>query len=637
MKSPPSSSLFGLIAGAMLLAACEPQVNEDGIARRTVQEINQVFRDTAYAELALSPETATRLGLEEQTIGQAFQGLLDDRSQARFERTRLLRIELLERLNETPDIPGDSTLARHLEIIRNQYEALTTLEAYGFGRYAPGMARPYAVDQLSGAWVDVPDILISSQPLSSFDDADNYLARLGALGDAVADEKRRLSSDAANGILPPDFVLTRLEGELRDFVEQPLDTHPLVTRFDAVISGLAEDEDHSAATYSAAVRRVMREAVIPAYVEFADTVADLALEAPTQPGLNVSDLAGTEDARDYYADILAFYTAPGPDPDFLHRQGLTAVADIKAEIRYAFASLGLTQAGAPELLELLASSPSESNVPAAPVQELAEGEASPEDIARDEIIAQLEAQSAKARRVLPDLLEAPPQSSLIVTRMPAYKETTFKGASYVPAAANGSSPALVQVNLSDLADWPDFTLATLIHHEGIPGHHVESASASQSARLPLLRQMIWDTAYGEGWAVYGEDLADTAGLYGNDPLGRIGYLQSLLFRAARLVVDTGIHAKGWSYDEAVDYLTDTTGFPRAAMEDEVARYAVWPGQASAYFYGRYRMLDIRTRAEAVLTGSFTERGFNSALLEGGPRPLAMVEQDIEAWYADRLD
>ncbi|MEQ9316174.1 MAG: DUF885 domain-containing protein, partial [Henriciella sp.] len=586
---------------------------------------------------AVSRHPPPRLGMEAQSIGQAFEAQLDDRSQARFERTRLLRLELLDRLNKAPDIPGDSTLARHLDIIRQQYEALTRLEAYGFGRYEPGMARPYAVDQLSGAWVDVPDLLISSHPLGSFDDADDYLVRLDALGGAVADEKRRLVSEAATGILPPDFVLTRLEQRLREFANQPLDTHPLVTRLDAVIGGLPADETHSAAAYRASVRRVMRQRVIPAYAEFADTVAELALEASSSPGLNVPSADGSNASVGslYYADVLAFYTAPDTDPDFLHRQGLGAVADIKAEIQDAFASIGLEGASPPELLELLAASPSESHAPTAPADP--EAEISPEDEARARVLARLEEKAADARRVLPGLLQAPPQASLVVTRMPSYKETAFKGASYVAATANGSSPALVQVNLSDLNEWPEFTLATLIHHEGIPGHHVESASASETARLPLLRQMIWDTAYGEGWAVYGEDLADTAGLYADDPLGRIGYLQSLLFRAARLVVDTGIHAKGWSYEEAVDYLTDTTGFPRAAMAEEVARYAVWPGQASAYFYGRHRILDMRTRAEAVLTGSFDERGFNSAVLTGGPRPLSMVEQDIEAWYADRLE
>ena len=156
-------------------------------------------------------------------------------------------------------------------------------------------------------------------------------------------------------------------------------------------------------------------------------------------------------------------------------------------------------------------------------------------------------------------------------------------------------------------------------------------------RVPLIRQMIWNMSFGEGWGVYSEDLADAHGVYGGDPLGRIGYLQSILFRAARLVVDTGIHSRKWSHEQAVDYLVDTTGLPRAAMEQEVARYAVWPGQAASYFYGRRRLLDIRERAEAVLGGRFDGAMFNAVLLQGGPRPLPLVEEDVEAWYGDVLN
>ena len=214
LKAKPAV-LAGFSALAAL-AACTPPVNEDGIARGTVRQINSVFLDTAVTELALSPETATRLGMEEPRLGFTFNQRLDDRSQARFERTRLLRLELLSRLNALPAIPGDSGLARHVDIIRQEYQGLTQLEAYGFGRYGPGYARPYAVDQLSGAWTDVPELLISGQPLASHDDAEDYLDRLAALPGAIADEKRRLISDADNGIIPPRFVLALLEARLRD-------------------------------------------------------------------------------------------------------------------------------------------------------------------------------------------------------------------------------------------------------------------------------------------------------------------------------------------------------------------------------------------------------------------------------------
>ena len=605
------------LLGLGLLASCGPAVNEDGIARRTVRDINRVFDDTARAELALSPETATRLGLEEDALRQTFNDVLDDRSQARFERTRLLRIELLNRLSSTPDIPQDSQLARHLEIAREQYEALTELEAYGFGRYGLGVARPYAVDQLSGAWVDVPDLLISSQPLRSHQDAEDYLDRLAALPDAIADEKRRLLSDADSGILPPRRVLEALERQLRTFVSQPVQTHPLIQTFGNVVGGLDPSKGRPANEYRQAAARLMLDEVIPAYLDFADTVHRLQLGAPVTAGLSA-----LPDGEDYYLDLLAFYTRSDIDPDFLHEEGLQAVAQIEAEIDAQFEALGFSGGTVAQRLAYLADLPEETPALTADT--------------RPVLLKRLRALVAKANDALPEIVKDAPQASLVVTRMPAFEEATFAGASYVAATADGSSPGLFQINLGDDETWPAFTLPTLVYHEGVPGHHLESTITAQQTRNPLLRQMIWDASYGEGWATYAEDLADSAGLYGDDPLGRIGYLQSILFRAARLVVDTGLHARGWSYDRAVDYLVETTGQPRRAMEEEVLRYMVWPGQAASYFTGRRRILDIRTRAEAVLGERFDEAAFNAVILAGGPRPLHLVEADVEAWYGELL-
>ncbi len=617
MKSIAQSLVTTGLFSLALLTACAPAVNEDGIARRTVQEINRAFRDTANTEFALSPETATRLGMEEARLGFSFQDRLDDRSQARFERTRLLRLELLSRLGTLPAIPGDSTLARHLEIVRDEYEELTALESYGYGRYEPGMARPYAVDQLTGAWVDVPDLLLSSQPLATHADAEAYLDRLAALPGALDDERRRLLSDAANGVVPPGFVLDLLESRLRQFASQPVDAHPLLQTFGNVVATLPPRDERSANDYRAAAARILIQDVIPAYEAFAGDVAALKAEASQSPG--VWRLPGGEA---YYRDVLAYYTEPDPDPDFLYREGLSAVEAVTAELDIALAAIGLEDGSVAERLQLLAASPGQVH-PATP-----EGRAA--------VLARLEASLSDARVLLPDMVKLPPDAPLVITRMPAFREAAFSGASYVPATANGSSPGLVQVNLEDMDAWPDFSLPTLIVHEGVPGHHIESALVATAGRIPLLRQMIWDSAFGEGWAVYAEDLADTHGMYATDPLGRIGYLQSILFRAARLVVDTGIHSRKWSKDQAVDYLVSTTGLPRAAMEQEVARYAVWPGQAASYFYGRQRLLDMRERAEAVLGGRFDPAAFNAVVLDGGPRPLDMVEADVEAWYGGLL-
>ena len=597
--------------------ACSPPVNEDGIARRTVREIEATFDDIAKAELALSPETATRLGMREARLEQPFQTLLDDRSQARFERTRLLRLEILSELNALPAVPENSGLGRHLDIIRAQYEDLTRLEAYGFGRYEPGLARPYAVDQMSGAWVDVPDLLIAAQPLVTHADAEAYLERLAALPDALADEQRRLQAEAKTGMIPPRFVLERLEARLRAFAALPVDAHPLLQTFGNVVGGLKAENGRSPNAYRAAAARLILTEVSPAYLDFAEAVGQLKQEAPETPGVWTA-----ENGKAWYSDVLAFYTQPDADPAFWHAEGLSAVSHIETELDAELRTLGLDSGTVAERLRILGDTPGEA------WSNDAEG--------RKAILERMRGLTAQARTRLADMLDVLPEAGLVITRMPPYREAAFSSAAYVPATADGRSPALLQINLSDTGDWPAFALPTVAFHEGIPGHHVESTLASRRESLPLLRQMIWDTAYGEGWAVYAEDLADEFGLYDTDPLGRIGYLQSILLRAARLVVDTGIHDRQWSYEEAVSYLTETTGLPREAMEREVARYAVWPGQASAYYIGRKRILDMRTRAEAVLGGRFDPSAFNTVLLTGGPRPLPTVEADVEAWYGALL-
>lgn len=604
------------LAAVSLAASCGPAVNEDGIARRTVRDINRVMEDTAQAELALSPETATRLGLEESSARVSINDVLDDRSQARFERTRLLRIELLNRLLQTPYIPSESELARHLDVISSHYEALTRLEAYGYGRYSLGMARPYAVDQISGAWVDVPDLLVSAQPLRSHADAKDYLARLAALPDTIADERRRLLSDAKSGVIPPQIVLDQLEARLREFARQPVQTHPLIQTFGNVVSGLDATAGPSANTYREAAARTMLDEVIPAYREFADEVARLKLQAPKEAGMS-----SLQDGDAYYRDLLAFYASPDVGPEFLHQEALSAIDAINAEIDAQFESLGLSGGTVGERLAYLAETP---------------GQARPLNVdTRTQVLSTLRQAVSAATEVLPRMVADAANESLVVARMPVLKEATYSGALYSPATADGTSPGLLLINLGEGEEWPPFTLPTLAAHEGVPGHHTESTMTTRT-RNPLLRQMIWDVAFGEGWGTYAEDLADSAGQYGDDPLGRLGYLQSILFRAARVVADTGLHSRGWSYQQAVDYLVDTTGLPRTQMEREVLRYLVWPGQAVSYFAGRNRILDMRTRAEAVVGARFDDASFNSVILSGGPRPLDLVEADVESWYQRQL-
>jgi uncharacterized protein (DUF885 family) len=222
-----------------------------------------------------------------------------------------------------------------------------------------------------------------------------------------------------------------------------------------------------------------------------------------------------------------------------------------------------------------------------------------------------------------------------VRQAPLLSQDAAPGAYYKAAALDGSRPATYNLNVRSTLDFPAWSLPTLTYHEAVPGHHIQAGLAREKPDQPVLNYFISNPAFSEGWAVYAEDLADELGAYETDKLAKLGYLQSLLFRAARLVTDTGIHSERWTREQAIVYLVDTTGMSRAAMENEVDRYTIWPGQACAYMAGRETIRRLRTSAQSELGQAFDLRAFNDAILAGGARPLPVLEADIADWIASR--
>jgi uncharacterized protein (DUF885 family) len=206
---------------------------------------------------------------------------------------------------------------------------------------------------------------------------------------------------------------------------------------------------------------------------------------------------------------------------------------------------------------------------------------------------------------------------------------------YRRAALDGSRPAIYFINLKDVGDWPKYTLPTLSYHEGVPGHHLQISISQESKDIPTLRKIGGFSAYSEGWALYAEQVADELGAYADDPLGRAGMLQSFLFRATRLVVDTGLHSKGWSREKATDYMVATTGFARPRTLREVERYCTQIGQACSYKIGHTAWLRARAEAQAALGAKFDLKQFHEVLRDGA-MPLSILERRIKARTAAAL-
>ena len=224
-----------------------------------------------------------------------------------------------------------------------------------------------------------------------------------------------------------------------------------------------------------------------------------------------------------------------------------------------------------------------------------------------------------------------PKAPIEVRRIPEFKEKTAPGAYYQRPALDGSRPGVFYANLRDMAEVPKFGMKTLAYHEGVPGHHFQIAVAQEVKGLPTFRSMLPFTAYLEGWALYTEWFAREMGLYQDDPYGDLGRLQAEMFRAVRLVVDTGIHFKRWTREQAIDYMVDKTGMGRPEVTSEIERYIVMPGQACAYKIGMLKLQELRARAKEKLGAKFSDRAFHDFILGNGALPLTILEEEFGPW------
>ena len=251
------------------------------------------------------------------------------------------------------------------------------------------------------------------------------------------------------------------------------------------------------------------------------------------------------------------------------------------------------------------------------------------DEAKETLLADLNAKVAVVQAKLPAYFGALPKAHVQIRRVPKAIEAGAPGGYYQSGTLDGSRPGAYYINLRDTAEWPRWALPTLTYHESIPGHHLQITLANETQGLPVLRKISGNSGYQEGWALYAEQLAVEMGLYEGDPLGAIGQLQAALFRAVRLVVDSGLHAQGWSRDRAVDYFVDTLGEKRTSAVTEVERYCVWPGQACSYMIGKLTWLRLRDRARTALGAKFDLRKFHDAGLLSGALPLDVLATVID--------
>ena len=560
--------------------------------------LNAAFDAAFRQSVARAPELATSLGLDKGQ-GAALKHQLSDRS-PEAKAANLARSQAARAAIAAVPVASLSPAAR-----LNQEVVLYSLDSnmVGPSRFkVDSVQRPFVITQNGGAYFSTPDFLNSSHTIADAGDAEAYLDRTRAFARALDQDSANQRSDAARGIVAPGFSLELALGQMKALRSAAPDANTLTASIERRTreKGIAGD-------WAARCAKIVAAEVYPALDRQIALVTQLRAK-----GRNSAGLWDIPQGDAIYAAALEAATTTRFTPDEVHRMGLEQVAAISAQLDAILKSQGMTKGSVGERLTALNAMP-EQLYPNT-------------DPGRAELIAGLNAGNAKLQALLSRAFDNPPNAPLDIRRVPPEIQDGASNGYYSRAALDGSRPAIYWINLKSTADWPKYSLPSLTYHEGVPGHHLQITIA-QGADTPMLRKIGGFSAYSEGWALYAEQVADELGGYAS-PLERAGYLQSFLFRAARLVVDTGLHAKRWTREQATDYLVATTGFARPRSQREVERYCTQAGQACSYKIGHTAWLRARAKAEATLGKRFDLKAFHR-VLDDGAMPLTILERRIE--------
>jgi uncharacterized protein (DUF885 family) len=601
---------LGTAAAAGLLAGCRVSRGPSGQA--TSSDLAVTLQDVAERILAEYPQNATILGiangkfapLSHQWQDQTPAGV-DARRKNIAERLATLRGLDLRDLSQSDQLNGAVALQAH-ELAEAGY-------AFPFGDplvLDPNNGyrnTPYVVNQLGSSYVDLPDFLESRHTIAGADDALAFADRVDAYARNVDGETERLKHDRGIGVVAPDFTLDKTIAIIGGGAAETADKSAIVATFKRKMgeARLTDDKLVDRVTQS------MGTKVIPALQRQVEELKQHRAVANSDAGV-----WHFKNGDAYYQWALKAGTTTNRTPQEVHQLGLDQVQAIQARMDAIMQKQGLTSGTVGERMAALGKDPAQLYPNTA--------------AGREQLLAYLNGRIADIRTRLPRVFATLVPGRLIIKRVPPAIEAGAPGGYAAAGSIDGKVPGQYYINLRDTAEWPKFSLPTLCYHEGIPGHVWQGDYAN---RMPLIRSMLAFNAFSEGWALYAEQLADELGVYADDPLGQLGYLQSMSFRACRLVVDTGLHAMQWTREQAIDWFVKTNGDPRPSIEGEVDRYCSMPGQACGYKVGHLEIVRLRDKAKAALGPKYDLRKFDDAVVLGGSVPMTLLETVIDDFIA----
>lgn len=569
---------------------------------------SRVFYERVFLEYGLeSPELLTQLRMLESIGIRNHNAKLDDRSQQAGDA-------------QQAKLTGDLATLRQYD-----REAMSEQEKLSYDMLEWFMAHNaegeqwryhgYPVNQLFGVQNSLPNFMVNSHPLYDLTDAEHYIARLEQFQRVFLQVVEDLQIRANKGVIPPRFVLEKVLIEMQGFTAGAIEEQLLYTHFSDKVGNINGIDAETATALKQKVASAIETSVLPGYQHLTEYLQALLPQTTTDAG--VWKLPNGEA---YYAYLLKEHTTTDLSPMQIHQLGLAEVARIQQQMLAILQAQGVSGDHVPTMMKALGDDPRFL------YPDTAE--------ARLQILADYKTILADINTRLDGAFNIRPKADMDVQRVPEFSEKTAPGAYYNAPAMDGSRPGVFYANLYNIKATPKFSMKTLAVHEGIPGHHFQIAIQQELQGLPTFRKILPFTVYAEGWALYTEQLMAERGLYQDDPFGDLGRLQDELFRAIRLVVDTGIHHRRWTREQAIDYMAGNSGLAASDVEAEIERYIVMPGQACAYKIGMLKILELRSKAQAALGEKFTLTDFHDVVLKNGSMPIAILERVVEQYILE---
>ncbi len=566
------------------------------------------FYTRVFAQFSLeNPELLTRLRMLEGMGIRGHNGKLGDSSPAETERTAARWRANLDTLRsyDAKNFTGQDRLS---------YDILDYfLDSQVQGE--PWRYHNFPVNQLFGIQSELPNMMTQSQQINDATDAEHYLARLALFPRKLDEVIESLKVREAKNIIPPRFVVEKVSEQIKDFLASGATGNALTVAFKEKLDKVpAEKIDEAArAALTKRAQDSVAANVLPAYTKLAAYIETLRPKASANNGA-----WSLPDGDKYYQYQVEAQTTTRMKAADLHQLGLNEVARIGAAMDAILDVAGYKQPTRAARIAALSKSPSQVYPDS--------------DVGRAQVLKDYQAIIDEIATGLDPWFGIKPAAKVVVQRVPAIAEKSSAFAYYNGAPFDRSKPAVFYANLRKVDEIAKFSMRTLAYHEAIPGHHLQISIAQELKGLPIFRSIVPFTAYGEGWALYAEQLAWEAG-YEKDPLDNLGRLQAEMFRAVRLVVDTGIHAKRWTREQAIEYMLANTGMAEVEVIAEIERYFVMPGQALAYKVGMIKILELRERARQSLGPKFDIREFHDAVLKNGAMPLDVLERVVDNYIA----